>query len=262
MTPVILIVAGIDPSGGAGLVADVATATARGCHAAALPTALTLQDSAGCRAVTPLEVAWIAAQLDLLVEDLPIRAVKIGMLASARVAEAVAAGLAPLVARGVPVVLDPVLRATIGVALLDGDALQGLAAILRLASLVTPNADEAERLTAIRVDGQRGQIAAAARLRALGAAAVLVKGGHVAGDPVRDLLDDGGQPLWLSAPRRPGVTPHGTGCALSTEIACALAHGRSLREAVEDGHARTRARIAAAQQLGKGRPFLAPPVEE
>src|SRR5205807_288676 len=114
MARVILVVAGVDPSGGAGLVADVATVAARGHHPAAVPTALTLQDSAACRAVVPVDAGWVAEQLALLVADFgdAIAAVKVGMLGDGAVAAAVARGVEPLVARGVPLVLDPVLRAS------------------------------------------------------------------------------------------------------------------------------------------------------
>jgi hydroxymethylpyrimidine/phosphomethylpyrimidine kinase len=253
---VVLIAAGLDPSGGAGMVADVATVARRGLRAAAVVTAQTVQDSARCHEAIAGDPELVAGQIARVVVDLPIAAVKIGMLGDEKVARAVAAGLSPLAARGVPIVLDPVLRATAGSALLDGDPRSALEALLAIASLVTPNREEAARLSGIPVDDEKGQIAAAQQLREQGVHAVLVKGGHFAGDSVADLFLDGGDPLWLRSPRIPGEAPHGTGCALSTEIACALAAGNDLRESVALAHARVVERIAAAVSVGKGRKFL------
>jgi hydroxymethylpyrimidine/phosphomethylpyrimidine kinase len=257
--PVVLVIAGLDPSGGAGLVADTATVRGRGMRAAAVTTALTLQDSARCwdaRAVWP---TLLARQIELLVTDLPIAAVKVGMLGDARVAAAAAAALRPLVERGTPLVLDPVLRASEGAELLVGEPEQALAPVMALATLVTPNAVEAARLTGMVVADEAAQLAAARALRERsGARAVLVKGGHLEGAEVVDLLDDGsGEPLRLRSARVAGETPHGAGCALSTEIACALAAGEALRAAVTLAHRRTAQRIAGACRVGRGRPFLA-----
>lgn len=243
------------------MTADIAVITARGLHPAALPTALTLQDSRSCRAVHPVDSAWLAEQLGLLVEDFDgqIGAIKIGMLGQAEIALALAQGLAPLVRAGVPVVLDPVLRASVGAALVEGDPTTVLAPLLSLVTLLTPNRDEAERLAGRAVVDEAGQRAAAAALRERGARAVLVKGGHLPGAEVCDLLDDGQEPLRLRSRRIAGPVPHGTGCALSSEIAAQLALGLPLRTAVTVAHGHIARRIAGAVQLGRGRPFLAPP---
>ena len=263
MTGSLLIVAGLDPSAGAGLLADAEVARARGLHAAAVATALTVQDSAACHASHAVAPAIVAAQIALLIGDLDVRAVKIGMLGDAAVAAAVARALAPLLARGVPLVLDPVLRASVGATLLDGNAAAALAPLIAAAAVITPNRDEAERLTGVSVGDGEGQARAARALRAMGVKAALVKGGHLDGDVVRDLLDDGQEPsLVLASPRHPGTTPHGTGCALATEIACGLALGQPLREAVTTAHARVADRIVRARSAGKGRPLLGPPPRE
>jgi hydroxymethylpyrimidine/phosphomethylpyrimidine kinase len=202
----------------------------------------------------------VARQLALLVEDLPIAAVKVGMLANAEVARAVVEGVGRLARASVPVVLDPVLRATAGASLLDGNAWEALAPLMALATVVTPNAEEARRLSGIAIEGEAGQREAARTMRFSGARAVLVKGGHLDGEEVVDLLvDDADEPLVLRAPRRPAPTPHGTGCALATAIACGLAEGMGLREAVADAHRRVGERIAGARAVGKGRPFLRSP---
>ncbi|HEX2572833.1 MAG TPA: bifunctional hydroxymethylpyrimidine kinase/phosphomethylpyrimidine kinase [Polyangia bacterium] len=261
MPRVVFIAAGVDASGGAGLVADIAVVAARGLHPVALPTALTLQDSRSCRAVQPVDPGWLEEQLGLLLEDFAGRvgAIKIGMLGQAEIALALARGLAPLVRAGVPLVLDPVLRASVGAALVAGDPAAVLAPLLPLVTLLTPNRDEAERLTGIAVADEAGQHAAAATLRERGARAVLVKGGHLPGDEVCDLLDDGQGPLRLRSRRIAGPVPHGTGCALASEIAAQLALGLPLRAAVTEAHGHIARRIAGAVQLGRGRPFLAPP---
>jgi hydroxymethylpyrimidine kinase/phosphomethylpyrimidine kinase len=261
MPRVVFIAAGLDASGGAGLAADVAVMAARGLHPAVLPTALTLQDSRSCRTVHPVDSVWLAEQLGLLLDDFSdqVGAIKIGMLGQAEIALVLAQGLTPLVRAGVPLVLDPVLRASVGAALVEGDPAAVLAPLLPLVTLLTPNRDEAERLAGMTVVDEAGQQAAAAALRERGARAVLVKGGHLSGPEVCDLLDDGQEPLRLRSRRIAGPVPHGTGCALASEIAAQLALGLSLRAAVTEAHGHIARRIAGAVQLGRGRPFLAPP---
>jgi len=248
----VLVVAGLDPSGGAGLLADVTVVAAHGFHAAGVATALTEQDSAECARMHPVSPEVVARQIARLVADLSIRAVKVGMLGTAEIAHAVAETLRPL---RVPIVVDPVLKATHGVALLDGDPGEALAPLLAQATLVTPNADELAALTH-RPIATLDDLRAAARLvKSRGAAAVLAKGGHLPGDPIDLLVDQAGE-LELPGKRVAGTTPHGTGCALSTEIACRLAQGTPLRDAVRSATARLRERIAAAHAVGRGRPFL------
>ena len=251
---VVLIIAGLDPSGGAGLVADAATVVRRGFHPAAVATGWTIQDSAHCAGWDPVSPELVAKQLSLLVEDLPIRAIKIGMVGSTAMAQALAQAIGPLCERAVPMVLDPVLHASIGSGLYGGDP-KALSPLLHRAMLVTPNRDEAERLTGIRVSDCASQEAAARALVAAGAGGALVKGGHLAGPESVDLLFDGRETVLFRMPRRSGITPHGTGCALSSEIACALAAGETLHSAVATAHARVAARIAAATPLGRGRSF-------
>jgi len=254
----VLVVAGLDPAGGAGLCADVLTIAAHGLHPAAVATALTVQDSSRCHSFRPVDADLVLAQIEALTDDLDVAAVKVGMVGSAAVAQAVAQGLAPLSERGVPVVFDPVLAASVGADLLEGDPAEALSPLLARTTLLTPNRAEAEALCGLLVEGAGAQRRAARALRALGPAAVLLKGGHIEGDPVVDLLDDGVEPLALSRPRLAGPAPHGTGCALSSEIAALLALGRPLREAVTLGVERLAARIAAARPVGRGRPFLGP----
>lgn len=252
----VLVIAGLDPSGGAGLLADAHVVWEHGFHMAGTVTALTEQDSVMCSWMHPTDASMVSNQVARLIDDFEIRGVKIGMLANPEMAAAVARSLRRLADAGVPIVVDPVLRATRGIPLLEGNPRQALAPLLAMATVVTPNLDELANLTADHLaedpDMMRTQ---ARRLRQLGPRAVLAKGGHLDGDPVDVLVDDEGD-YPIRGARIEGVTPHGTGCALSSEIACRLAFGTPLREAVAGACARVRTRIAEARAVGRGRPFL------
>jgi hydroxymethylpyrimidine/phosphomethylpyrimidine kinase len=252
----VLIIAGLDPSGGAGLLADAHVVAQHGFHVAGAVTALTEQDSVMCSWMHPTDPSMVSNQIARLVDDFEIRAVKIGMLANPEMAMAVARSIKRLADNRVPIVVDPVLRATRGIPLLEGNAKQALAPLLALATVVTPNLDELATLTADHVahdaDSMRTQ---ARRLRQFGPRSVLAKGGHLEGDIVDVLVDDEGDTM-IKGERIEGVTPHGTGCALSSEIACRLAFGAPLREAVISACNRVRMRIAESRVVGKGRPFL------
>lgn len=256
----VLVVAGLDPSGGAGLLADVRSISAYGLHAAGVASALTVQDSARCHGFEPVDSELLQRQLEALVDDLPVAAIKVGMVGGGLIARVIARALAPLVEAGVPLVYDPVLSASVGADLFEGNPEEELAPLLAASRLVTPNRAEAEALTGLSIEGSDDQRRAARALRALGPRAVLVKGGHVgAADAatVTDLLDDGeGEAQLFTSPRLLPPTPHGTGCALSSAIAAELALGRPLREAVSRARDHVARRIAAAVTVGKGRPQL------
>jgi hydroxymethylpyrimidine/phosphomethylpyrimidine kinase len=251
----VLVAAGLDPSGGAGLLADVCVVAQHGFHAAGVATALTEQDSVQCTFMHPVPPEVVGNQLARLVDDFEVRAVKVGMLANGDVARVVAQALGRLAQAGVPIVVDPVLRASRGVHLLEGTPMHALGPILELATLATPNLDELAALTGRAIDSLDELREGARRLRARGPRAVLAKGGHLAGDPV-DVLADAEGEFELGGRRVEGPPPHGTGCALSTEIACRLALGTPLRTAVTGACERVRARIAEARAVGRGLPFL------
>lgn len=254
--PVVLAIAGSDPSGGAGLQADIRTCTALGVYAAAVPTCITVQDTGSVRRVEPLAGDLVREQIDAVLADLEPGAIKIGLLPTAAVAAAVGASLATC--GRVPIVLDPVLVATSGDALASADVVAALVALLPRAALVTPNLAEAARLTGTAVVSQADMVAAARAIRDLGAAAVLVKGGHLSAEAVDVLLASDGEPTLLRAPRIPGPPVHGTGCALSAAIAARLASGDSLVEAVRAAKLWLHGRIAAAARLGRGAAVLLP----
>jgi hydroxymethylpyrimidine/phosphomethylpyrimidine kinase len=251
----VLIISGLDPSGGAGLLADAQVVHQHGFHAAGTVTALTEQDSVMCSWMHPTDASMVSNQIARLIDDIEIRGVKVGVLATPEMAIAVANVLKRLADRRIPIVLDPVLKASRGIPLLEGDARKALAPLLSITTVVTPNLDELAVLSGMRVDDPGSMTEAARRLRQFGCRAVLAKGGHLEGELVDILVDEEGE-LRISAERVEGTTPHGTGCALSSEIACRLAFGATLRDAVHSACARVRIRIAEARTVGRGRPFL------
>jgi hydroxymethylpyrimidine/phosphomethylpyrimidine kinase len=228
--PRVLVVAGLDPSGGAGLVADLEALRAAGARGWAVAAALTFQGSSGARGFEPVSEAALLAQIEALLagSERP-GAVKTGMLASAALAAALAARLAAAPLARVPLIVDPVLAATSGASLFDAGGVApgaALAPLLLRARLVTPNLAELAALTGEEVSSDEAAIRAARRLPA----AVLVKGGHREGAPV-DLLVERGRVTRFAGRRRPGVA-RGTGCRLASAIAAFLAQGAPLEEAV------------------------------
>ncbi len=231
MIPNILSIAGSDPSGGAGIQADIKAISANGAYAMAAITALTAQNTCGVQAVQMVEPEFVARQIRALRDDIRIDAVKIGMLGTAAIIEAVADALDGLDA---PIVLDPVMVAKGGDRLLQTDAVAGLRGLLPRATVITPNLPEAADLLgqaeATTRDAMEVQVRA---LLALGPRAVLLKGGHLAGDESPDVLADAESLTWLPGPRHPTRKTHGTGCTLSSALATSLGHGRPLTEAAE-----------------------------
>jgi len=244
---VVLIIAGLDPSAGAGILADARVAAEHGVRAVGVVTATTVQDTHGVRSATPLAPDEIEEALGVLLSDVEVDAVKIGMLGDARTAEVVARALA---ATRAPVVWDPVLLPSRGgVPLLTGDVGQAARALLPEARLCTPNLAEAEILSGIRAVDEEGMRAAAT---AIDAEAVLVKGGHLPGDRALDLLRDGAHFTRFDGPRTDAGPLHGTGCVLSTAIACRLAQGATVVQAVGDAKAYLGTKLAAPVFAGRG----------
>ena len=248
-----LTIAGFDPSSGAGVTADIKTIAAHGCYGVACMTALTVQSSRGVREVVPVEAGVVSKTLAELASDGAISAVHIGMLGSAEVARAVAGFLGGAGLRNV--VLDPVLKSSSGAELLseDGKALL-VKQLIPLADVITPNIHEAAALTGLSITSIEEMKAAACALHQLGARAVVVTGGHLV-EPI-DLLSVGPQAsiqTELFAGRKlDSSSTHGTGCGFSTSIACHLAQGRSLPEAVQLAKAYVSEAIAHAYPVGRG----------
>ena len=249
--PVALTIAGSDSGGGAGIQADLKTFHAFGVFGTSALTAITVQDTHGVHGVHPVPVDVVRRQIEVVAADLEPAACKTGMLATVDLVETVAGAIRG--SRLPHYVLDPVMVATSGDRLLDRDAEGGIMELLvPLAGLVTPNLDEARLLAGRDIETEDDMRAVAELLVERGAGAALVKGGHLEGSEVVDVLVDGdGTRSW----RRPKITTrstHGTGCTLSAAIAAGLAWGRPLRQAVEDAlHYASRA-IAEAPGLGGG----------
>ena len=249
-----LTIAGSDSGGGAGIQADLKTFSALGVYGASVITAVTAQNTHAVRAVAAIPPATVAAQIDAVFDDLRVDAVKIGMIGGAEVIDAVAARLRHhLARRAVPVVLDPVMIAKSGDALLQPEALAAMREnLLPLASLVTPNIPEAAALLGLPPAEDEAQMRAQGQaLRDLGCAAVLMKGGHASGPICTDLLVTT-EALAFSAPRIATQNTHGTGCTLSSAIAAGLAQGMALTEAVGRAHRWLHGAILAADGLGIG----------
>lgn len=248
----VLVIAGSDSGGGAGIQADIKAITAMGAFAATAITALTAQNTRGVHGVFPIDPDFVVQQMRVVLSDIGADCIKIGMLSSTTIIEAVASELAES-APGIPVVLDPVMVAKGGATLLESDARQAVVRhLLPHASLVTPNAPEATALTGTLVTGIDDQRAAAVALRDLGAEAALLKGGHLDGDQVTDLLLTGaGETVWQS-PRIATRHTHGTGCTLASAIAAGIAQGMELPAAVSRARDYVQAAIAAAPGYGAG----------
>ncbi len=251
MTPNILSIAGSDPSGGAGVQADLKTFAALGCYGMAAITALTAQNTKGVKGLHLPPPEFVAAQIDAIFDDIEVAAVKIGMLGSQPIVEAVAERLAFHAPPAI--VLDPVLTATSGDALATAGVERAIRRLFPLATLVTPNLDEAARLSGIARPANTAEMRAAARrLFALGAKAVLITGGDAGGATSDDLFFDGAADRLLSAPRVETPNTHGTGCALSSAIAAYLGRGFALGDAIAAAKAYVTGALAAADELDVG----------
>jgi hydroxymethylpyrimidine/phosphomethylpyrimidine kinase len=256
--PIVLSIAGFDPSSGAGITADIKTIAAHECYGVSCITALTVQSTQGVRRVEGVDPKIIVETLGELVSDLAVDAVHIGMLGNAQVVEAVASFLGQTSPgrAGLPhVVLDPILKSSSGADLLDAAGTRILIEkLLPLAELITPNLDEASVLTGTAVTNLDQMREAAARLHSLGAANVVVTGGHL--EKAIDLLSfttaRGTEEEVFKADRQRSKSTHGTGCAFATALACHLAHGRGLPEAVLLSKVYVSAAIANANPLGHG----------
>lgn len=247
--PRILVIAGSDSGGGAGIQADIKTITMLGGFATTAITAITAQNTVGVSAVMPVPVDMVLAQIDAILSDIGADAVKIGLIGSAATAEAVAERLEAL---DVPIVLDPVMVATSGAELADAATIAAFDKLMRLASLVTPNLPELERLAGTEVADEETIIDAATALRQEFGCAVLAKGGHGGGERIEDYL------VWEKgivthfSDRLETVHTHGTGCTLASAVATGLGAGLPLDRAVDRAVHYVRAALVAAPGFGRG----------
>ncbi len=250
--PRVLSIAGSDSGGGAGIQADLKTFVALGCFGMTAITALTAQNTTGVRAIHGVPPTMLRDQIDAVVEDIGVDAVKIGMLHSSEMVHTVAQAIDRHQLRCV--VFDPVMLATSGAKLITDEAIAVLVAeLFARALLITPNLDEAALLVGQPLHTPHDMLQAAQTLLAQGARAVLVKGGHLAGDTVVDvLLEQGAAPLWMQAPRIATANTHGTGCTLSSAIAAHLALGATLPDAVQAARSFVRQALQAGATVTTG----------
>lgn len=246
----ILIIAGSDSGGGAGIQADVKAVTMLGGHAMTAITAITAQNTLGVQGVHPVPTDMVVAQMESCIADIGVDAVKIGMIGSAQTSLAVADRLADI---GVPVVVDPVMVATSGSVLADAATIAAFDRLMRVATLVTPNAPELVALTGMPVAGDDDLLAAGQALAARVGRAVLAKGGHVEGDAIRDsLIMPDGEALHWTGTRIDTRHSHGTGCTLASAIATGLGQGMDARAAIGRARDYLRAALLSAPGLGAG----------
>lgn len=256
--PVALTIAGSDSGGGAGIEMDLKIFTALDVFGACAITALTAQNSVSVRGAWEVPPEFVAAQLEAVLDDLPVAAAKTGMLSSAAVVRAVVGALRERLS-SLQLVVDPVVVAKDGSRLLSDE---GIAAVreelIPLATIITPNVPEAEQLSGMRIESEEEARRAAEKLRSLGCDWVLVKGGHLQGQAVTDYLLGPGRAQALSSSRFPGGPFHGTGCALSAAIAAHLARGKPVPEAVSAARDFVQELLGRAQRLGQGSLLLHP----
>jgi hydroxymethylpyrimidine/phosphomethylpyrimidine kinase len=247
--PCVLAIAGSDSAGGAGIQADLKTMLALGVHGMSVVCAVTAQNSLGVQGYWELPTAAVQAQLDSVLGDITVHAVKTGMLASAPIVATVSAALA---GTAPPVVVDPVAVSKHGDSLLSAGTLEAVRELLLpLATVVTPNLLEAELLTGLTITDEAAMLRAAGAISSLGPRWVLVKGGHLPGNPV-DLLFDGRRAIRFPGPRIASRHTHGTGCTLASAIASYLALGADVPGAVESAKDYVTGAIGGGFPLGAG----------
>ena len=248
----VLIVAGSDSSGGAGIQADIKTVTALGGYAATAVTAITVQDTTGVSAIADVAPDVVAGQMRAVLDDIGADAIKLGMVHTAEIIEAVGAVLDGA-ACGIPTVVDPVMAAKSGAALLEDGASQAFRArLLPRATVITPNIPEAEALTGFEIGDVDDMVHAARMLITFGAPAVLLTGGHGKGDTITDVLISDAGTERFEGPRIDTTHTHGTGCTLASAIATGLAQGLDLSAAVRRARAYVFEAIRTAPGLGRG----------
>lgn len=252
--PSVLSIAGFDGSGGAGIQADTKTISALGCYATNVLTALPVQNTTGVKKIYPIPIEAVRDQLDAILEDIPPRAIKIGMVHHHSLVELIAEKLQPF--SQIPIVFDPVMVATSGHTLIEPDTIESFIRLLfPLARLITPNLDEASLLAGFPVKTVEDMYRAGEQILTLGCPAVLLKGGHLQSDTLTSLLFDGSAtPHAFHSPRIDTRNTHGSGCTLSSAIASFLARGESLFDAVSHGIGYTDLAIASGGAVitGKG----------
>ncbi len=254
---VVLTIGGSDPTGGAGIQADLKAFQHFGIHGLSVLTAVTVQNTSGVLSTNPVSAELVYAQLAAIASDIKLDAIKIGMLTTAEVVRVVTEFV---VAQNIPTVLDPIIASSNGVRFLEDDAIEILREeLLPIATIITPNLPETERLTGLQMSTEDSAIHASLLLNDMGAKAMLIKGGHATGEESRDLFYDGLAIEWISAPRNIKQV-HGTGCLLSSAIASCLAKQLPLRDSVVIAKEFITSMLNEATSFGEGQDiFQYPP---
>lgn len=245
----VLTIAGSDPSGGAGIQADLKTMCALGVYGMSAITALTVQNTQKVYDVQEARPDIVAGQIDAVFRDIPVHAVKVGMMSNVEIIGIIRDRL--LCHKAVNIVVDPVMVSKSGYRLLRQEAEQAVGQLIAIADVVTPNLPEAELITGMRITTEEEMSAAARSITEMGAKAALVKGGHLDGD-ANDILFADSELTRLPAPRVPTKNTHGTGCTLSSAIACGLAKGMPVRKAVEEAKDYVTQAIRDSLSIGQG----------
>ena len=245
----VLTIAGSDSSGGAGIQADLKTMCALGVYGMSVITAVTAQNTRSVRDVQEIDTGMVAAQIDAVFEDIPVDALKVGMVSSAQIIRTIRDKLLEYGAKNI--VVDPVMVSKSGYHLLREEAVAAVAELVAIADIVTPNIPEAELLVGEAIRGREDMRRAAEKILEMGAGSVLIKGGHMDGD-ASDLLVTGEGERWLDAKRIDTRNTHGTGCTLSSAVACGLARGYDIPRAVDLAKAYITQAITDALPVGKG----------
>lgn len=246
----VLSIAGSDPSGGAGIQADLKTMCALGVYGMSAITAVTVQNTQKVYDVQEIAAHIVAGQIEAVFTDIRVDAVKVGMVSSAEIIRIIRDNLVKFAAKNI--VVDPVMVSKSGYRLLREDAAQAVRELVAIADIVTPNIPEAELLAEMEISDEAGMRVAARRIAALGAKQVLIKGGHRIGEDASDLLYAGGEFLLLPAKRIPTKDTHGTGCTLSSAIASRLALGDTMEQAVRAAKEYITRAIQDAYAVGQG----------
>lgn len=246
----VLTIAGSDSSGGAGIQADIKTITANGMYAMSAITSITAQNTVGVQAVSDIPADIVAAQLDSIFTDIFPDAVKIGMVSSAEIIEVIAEKLRNYKAKNI--VLDTVMVSTSGCRLISEDAVEALTGkLMPLADMITPNVPEAEELSGMKIKTKEDMISAAEKIAGFYDGAILLKGGHMVNDATDLLYTDGGAE-WFCGERIDNPNTHGTGCTLSSALACGLADGRDFHGSVAYAKEYLTGALAAMMDIGSG----------
>ncbi len=246
----VLTIAGSDCSGGAGIQADIKTMTAHRIYAMSAITALTAQNTTGVYGVFEASPEFVAQQLDCIFTDIFPDAVKIGMVSNSKIIEVIVEKLKQYNAKNI--VVDPVMVSTSGSKLLSDEAMNAvITKLLPIADIITPNIPEAEALTDIKVETTQDMLVAAEKISSMLKGSILIKGGHLT-DTADDLLYANGQPYWVKGERINNPNTHGTGCTLSSAIACSLANGFSVEQSVKNAKAYITGALKDGLDLGQG----------